>query len=68
MKKFSKLLQDVRLNNLLEDLMAYHKKAKLPFKVHIFWEGHKILRNLYIGQIYCGDLENFCGLLRIYEL
>ena len=32
------------------------------FKVHIFWEGHKILRNLprkfdwhYIGQIYGGD-------------
>ena len=32
------------------------------FKVHIFWEGHKILQNLhyrfdryYIGQIYDGD-------------
>ena len=35
-------------------------------KVHIFWEGHKILQNLhrrfdhyYIGQIYGGDLEKF---------
>ena len=35
-------------------------------KVHIFWEGHKIMRNLqrrfylyYIGQIYGGDFENF---------
>ena len=45
------------------------------YKVHIFWEGHKILRNLhrrfdryYIGQIYDGDFVKFCGLLRIYEL
>ena len=45
------------------------------FKVHIFWEGHKILRNLhqlfdwhYIGQIIGGDFAKFCGLLRIYEL
>ena len=42
-------------------------------KVHIFWEGHKILRNLhqlfdwqYIGQIIGGDFAKFCGLLRIY--
>ena len=44
-------------------------------KVYIFWEGHKVLRNLhrrfdlyYIGQIYSGDLAKFSGLLRIYEL
>ena len=44
-------------------------------KVHIFWEGHKILRNLhqifdwqYIGQIIGGDFAKFCSLLRIYEL
>ena len=44
-------------------------------KVHIFWEGHKISRNLnrrfdlyYIGQIYGGDFAKICGLLRIYEL
>ena len=44
-------------------------------KVHIFWEGHKILRNLhrrfdryYMGQIYGGYFSKFCGLLRIYEL
>ena len=50
-------------------------KSSLPFKVHIFWEGHKNLRNLhcrfgwhYIGQIYGGDFSKFCGLLRIYEL
>ena len=42
-------------------------------KVHIFCEGHKILRNLhqlfdwqYIGQIIGGDFAKFCGLLRIY--
>ena len=45
------------------------------FEVHIFLEGHKILRNLhqlfdwqYIGQIISGDFAKFCGLLRIYEL
>ena len=45
------------------------------FKVHIFWEGQKILRNLhrrfdryYIGQIYGGGFAKFCGLIRIYEL
>ena len=44
-------------------------------KVHIFWEGHKFLRNLHRrfvlysnGQIYVGDFAKFCGLLRIYEL
>ena len=44
-------------------------------KVHIFWEGHKILQNLhcrfdryYIGQIYGEDFAKFCGLLIIYEL
>ena len=36
------------------------------FTVHIFWEGHKILKNLhlrvdryYIGQIYSGDFQKF---------
>ena len=41
----------------------------------MFWEGHKILQNIYwrfdwryIEQIYSGDFPKFCGLLRIYEL
>ena len=44
-------------------------------EAHLFWEGHKILRNLhqlfdwqYIWQIIGGDFAKFCGLLRIYEL
>ena len=44
-------------------------------KVHIFWEGHQILRNLHqsfvlciASQIISGDFAKFCGLLRIYEL
>ena len=44
------------------------------FKVHIFWEGHKILQNLhiafdwhYIGQKEGEDFAKFCGFLRIYE-
>ena len=48
---------------------------KLSCKVHIFWEGHKILRNLQqlfvlctASQIIGGDFAKFCGLLRIYEL
>ena len=44
-------------------------------KVHIFWEGHKILRNLHLTFDYAThsqklgeDFAKFCGLLRIYEL
>ena len=44
-------------------------------KVHIFWEGHKILRNLPLTFDYSTnrqklgeDFAKFCGLLRIYEL
>ena len=53
------------------------KKGMVSFlvKVHIFWEGNKILRNLHrrfvlcsASQIYSGDFAKFCGLLRIYEL
>ena len=45
------------------------------FKVHTFWEGHKMLENIHrrfvlcsASQIYVGDFAKFCGLLRIYEL
>ena len=45
------------------------------FKIHIFWEGHKISRNLhqffdwqYTGKIIGGDFAKFCGFLRICEL
>ena len=45
------------------------------FKVHIFWEGHKILRNLHLSFVLCSasqrwgeDFAKFSGLLRIYEL
>ena len=51
------------------------QRRKHNSKVHIFWEGHKIMRNLHrrfdwhcIGQIYDGDFAKFCGILRIYEL
>ena len=44
-------------------------------KVHIFWEGHKILRNLPLtfdhstySQELGEDFAKFCGLLWIYEL
>ena len=45
------------------------------FKVHIFWEGHKILRNLHqlfvlctASQIIGGEFAKFCGFLSIHEL
>ena len=51
------------------------KKKFYILKVHIFWEGDKILQNLhqifdwqYIGQIIGGDFAKVFGLLRIYEL
>ena len=47
----------------------------MPGKVHIFREGHKILRNLpltfdcmYCSQKLGEDFANFCDLLRLYEL
>ena len=53
----------------------YFKKQTISFKVHIFCEGHKILRNLhqlfdwqYIGQIIGGDFAKLWGLLRICKL
>ena len=58
---------------------ADYRKALLSirfvFKVHIFWEGHKILRNLLLTFDYSTyslklgeDFAKFCGLIRIYEL
>ena len=50
-------------------------RLKSNFKVHLFWEGHKVLRNLHLtfdnstySQKLVEDLAKFCGLLRIYEL
>ena len=44
-------------------------------KVHIFWEGHKILPNLHLTFDYSTysqklgeDFAKFCGLPRIFEL
>ena len=54
----------ISINNLLKYV-----------KVHIFWEGHKILRNLPLTFDYSiysqklgEDFTKLCGLLRIYEL
>ena len=44
-------------------------------KVHIFWEAHKILRNLHrkfvlcsASQIYGEDFAKFCGLFQILKI
>ena len=55
------------LKRVLKKISAY--------KVHIFWEGHKILLSLHLAFDYSTysqkkgeDFAKFCGLLRIYEL
>ena len=75
-KSLTSLTRDHLVFLHLTFVSSYDNIAKFwPCKVHIFWEGHKILQNLhsrfdwqYIGQIYGGDFAKFCGLLRIYEL
>ena len=50
--------QPTIINDKKPELISVHDyNLNLDFKVHIFWEGHKILRNLhltfdwhYIGQ------------------
>ena len=63
--------------NIYTNSTVYHKRAfdKVDIKVHIFWEGHKILQNIqskfdcyYIGRIYSKDFAKFCGILRTYKL
>ena len=58
-----------------ENVINFFFDAISFFKVHIFWEDHKILRNLhqlfdwqYIGQKIGEDFAKFFDLLRIYEL
>ena len=60
---------------LLLCLVWIFMKQTLVSKVCIFWDGHKVLRNLHGRfvlcieiQIYGGDFAKLCGLLRIYEL
>ena len=66
------------VNYLSKFLPVFYLLSTLVYnysKVYIFWEGHKILRNLHqlfvlctASQIVGGDFAKFCGLLRIYEL
>ena len=60
---------------LFLQVVFFFCKRKFNGRVHIFWEGHKCLRNLHLrfvlcsnSQIYGGDFWKFCGLHRIYEL
>ena len=69
-------LSNLRRTLPLKFVKRFFKKIWYIFdKVHIFWEGHKILRYLHqlfvlctASQIFGGDFAKFCGLLRIYEL
>ena len=54
--------------------LYYFLFGLLFLKVPLFWERHKILRNLhqlfdwqYRGQIVDEDIVKFCGLLRIFQ-
>ena len=56
---------------LLANFQLLGLEESSAIKVHIFWEGHKILRNLhrrFDHYFYRGDFAKICGLLRIYEL
>ena len=66
-------------SSLLSKYVLYFLQVVLlqkhSFKVHIFWEGHKTLRNLPLTFDYSTyhqkiseDFAKFCDLLRIYEL
>ena len=35
-----------------------HQDLRLIFKVHIFWEGHKILRNLHLTFVLCRPVKS----------
>ena len=68
------LIVIISLKNCWKTILDYFS-AMIWNKVHIFWEGHQILRNLHqlfilctASQIMGGDFAKFCGLLRIYEL
>ena len=70
MERFFLLSRRRHLQNAMEVV-----KGSSFFKVHIFWEGHKILRNLHLtfDCMYCSqklgeDVAKFCCLLRMYEL
>ena len=73
MYDLSQAYQDIAVIRLKPNKGKYLSYEYL--KVHIFWEGHKILQNLhqlidwqYIGQMIGGDFAKYWGLLRIYEL
>ena len=43
--------------------------TKIPVKVHIFWEGHKILGNLHLtfDWHYIGEKQNFVAFIRWFH-
>ena len=71
--KLQNFPRTIRIFNKAIILSYFENYSTKVGKVHIFWEGHKILRNLhqlfdwqYIGQIFGGDFAKFCGLLRTF--
>ena len=76
-KKTNILLQHHNKHSVLLRIFFWFtvKPLRARSKVHIFWEGCKILRNLHqlfvlyaASQIFGGDFTKFCGLLRIHKL
>ena len=71
-KEFWEVFISVVKNSTTINYAITWEKAELELKVHIFWEGLKILPLtffcMYCRQKLGGDFTKFCGLLRIYEL
>ena len=40
-------------SDIFDKYMYLHSRVAMPVKVHIFWEGHKILRNLHLTFEFC---------------
>ena len=69
------VMKIIRSTSVIKIFMKFPEKECSSSKVHILWEGHKILRNLHrrfvlcsASQSYGGDFAKFCGLLRIYVM
>ena len=65
--------EELRWTNTNKSYLCNRIKLKVEsekgsIKVHIFWEGHKILRNLHCRFVLCRASQIYGGLLRIYEL
>ena len=74
-KYFNNFMKTFSNFNLFHTENISQKCMDVKIKVHVFWEGHTIWRNLlltcdwlYIEQKWGGKKKKICDLLWIYEL